>query len=124
MSRGSRRRATPPRRRTAVRHRHNGAVPITHNEAMPITHNAAMPTTPELQLTDPIPTRWESLDDDRFSIGGDRMVQRLFTGGHWLEGPAYFAAGRYLVFSDIPEDRILRWDEVTGSVGVFRHPAG
>lgn len=82
-----------------------------------------MPTTPELQLTDPIPTRWESLDE-RFDLGGDHMVQRLFTGGHWLEGPAYFAAGRYLVFSDIPENRILRWDEVTNTVGVFRYPAG
>ena len=82
-----------------------------------------MPTTSDLQLTDPIPTRWEQLDE-RFAIKGDRMVQRLFTGGSWLEGPAYFAAGRYLVVSDIPNDRILRWDEVTNQVGVFRSPAG
>ncbi|QDP98546.1 SMP-30/gluconolactonase/LRE family protein [Microlunatus elymi] len=51
------------------------------------------------------------------------MVERIFTGGRWLEGPAYFAAGRYLVFSDIPNDRILRWDETTNQVGVFRSPA-
>lgn len=38
--------------------------------------------------------------------------------------PAYFAAGRYLVFSDIPNERVLRWDEVTGAVGVFRQPSG
>ncbi len=36
----------------------------------------------------------------------------------------YIPAGRYLLWSDIPNDRILRWDETTGSVGVFRQPAG
>jgi gluconolactonase len=82
-----------------------------------------VPTTPELQLSEPIPTRWEILDD-RFAIKGDKVVERIYTGGHWLEGPAYFAAGRYLVFSDIPADRLLRWDEVTNTVGVFRQPAG
>lgn len=81
-----------------------------------------MSTTADLQLTDPIPARWEWLDPDQ-AIGGDRSVQRLFAGGHWLEGPAYFPAGRYLVFSDIPNNRILRWDETTNQVGVFRSPA-
>ncbi|WP_228266021.1 SMP-30/gluconolactonase/LRE family protein [Microlunatus elymi] len=81
-----------------------------------------MPTTSDLDLTNPIPARWEKLDE-RFNIGGDKMVERIFTGGRWLEGPAYFAAGRYLVFSDIPNDRILRWDETTNQVGVFRSPA-
>ncbi len=42
----------------------------------------------------------------------------------WAEGPVYIPAGRYLLWSDIPNDRILRWDETTGSVGVFRQPAG
>ena len=51
-------------------------------------------------------------------------VEKLFEGTRWAEGPAYFAAGRYLVWSDIPNDRILRWDEPTGNVGVFRSPAG
>ena len=51
-------------------------------------------------------------------------VEKLFEGSRWAEGPAYFAAGRYLVWSDIPNDRILRWDEPTGDVGVFRSPAG
>ena len=51
-------------------------------------------------------------------------VERLFEGSRWAEGPAYFAAGRYLVWSDIPNDRMLRWDETTGAVGVFRAPAG
>ena len=50
-------------------------------------------------------------------------VERLWTGARWCEGPAWFAAGRYLVWSDIPNDRILRWDETDGSVSVFRSPA-
>ena len=79
-------------------------------------------TTSDLDLTNPIPTNWEKLDE-RFGISGDQQVERIFTGGRWLEGPAYFAAGRYLVFSDIPNDRILRWDEATNQVGVFRSPA-
>jgi gluconolactonase len=48
----------------------------------------------------------------------------LYEGCRWAEGPAYFPAGRFLVWSDIPNDRILRWDETTGMTGVFRQPAG
>ena len=50
-------------------------------------------------------------------------VERLWTGCRWAEGPAWFAAGRYLVWSDIPNDRVMRWDETDGSVSVFRQPA-
>ncbi|MGE5150913.1 MAG: SMP-30/gluconolactonase/LRE family protein [Rhodospirillaceae bacterium] len=50
-------------------------------------------------------------------------LERLHTGCRWAEGPAWFAAGRYLVWSDIPNDRVLRWDETDGSVSVFRQPA-
>ena len=50
-------------------------------------------------------------------------VETLHTGCRWAEGPAWFAAGRYLVWSDIPNDRMLRWDETDGSVSVFRQPA-
>ncbi|MEI2416500.1 SMP-30/gluconolactonase/LRE family protein [Orrella sp. JC864] len=50
-------------------------------------------------------------------------VEQLATGGRWLEGPVYFADGRYLLVSDIPNDRILRWDETTGQASVFRQPA-
>lgn len=51
-------------------------------------------------------------------------VERLWTGARWTEGPVYFPAGRYLLFSDIPNDRILRWDECDGRVSVFRQPCG
>ena len=38
-------------------------------------------------------------------------VEKLWTGCRWAEGPAWFGGGRYLVWSDIPNDRVLRWDE-------------
>jgi gluconolactonase len=55
---------------------------------------------------------------------GDQWMTRLHTGCRWTEGPAYFPAGRYLLWSDIPNDRTLRWDETTGAVGVFQQPSG
>jgi gluconolactonase len=75
-------------------------------------------------VPDVIKTEFEVLDHRFRQCHGDRWIQRLFTGCRWTEGPAYFPAGRYLVFSDIPNDRILRYDELTGGVGVFRAPAG
>jgi gluconolactonase len=64
--------------------------------------------------------------DDRFRpcANGDVRVERLHGDCRWAEGPVYVPAGRYLLWSDIPNDRILRWDETTGAVGVFRQPAG
>jgi gluconolactonase len=50
-------------------------------------------------------------------------LERLHSGCRWAEGPAWLAAGRYLVWSDIPNDRVLRWDETDGSVSVFQQPA-
>ena len=50
-------------------------------------------------------------------------VERLATGMRWAEGPVWFGDGRYLLWSDIPNNRILRWDEETGMVSVFRKPA-
>jgi gluconolactonase len=74
-------------------------------------------------LTAPLPTRF-SRDSAAFAtVNGDAWTERLFTGGRWLEGPTYFPAGRYLVFSDIPNDRLLRWDETSNIVSVFRAPA-
>ncbi len=64
--------------------------------------------------------------DKRFErlIIGHAKVEQLWTGGRWVEGPAYFPAGRYLVFSDIPRDRIIRFDETSGATSIFRRPAG
>jgi len=50
-------------------------------------------------------------------------VERLATGFRWCEGPAWFGDGRYLLWSDIPNNRIMRWDEETGAVSVFRKPS-
>lgn len=48
-------------------------------------------------------------------------VERLATGNRWAEGPVWFGDGRYLLWSDVPNDRILRWDEVSGQTHVWRY---
>jgi len=53
----------------------------------------------------------------------DAQVERIWTGGTWTEGPAWLAERRILVWSDIPGDRMLAWNEKTGAVSTFRHPA-
>jgi gluconolactonase len=69
-------------------------------------------------------TGFEVIDPDfEGCLIGHARVERLWTGARWSEGPAWFAAGRYLLWSDIPNDRILRWDETDGSVSVFRQPS-
>jgi gluconolactonase len=50
-------------------------------------------------------------------------VERLATGFRWCEGPVWFGDGRYLLWSDIPNNRIMRWEEETGAVSVFRKPS-
>jgi gluconolactonase len=64
--------------------------------------------------------------DDRFKVcvKTAARLEHLYEGCRWAEGPAYFPAHRALVWSDIPNDRMLRYDEATGEVGVFRSPAG
>ncbi len=63
--------------------------------------------------------------DERFKKYrlGSAHVERLWTGGRWLEGPVWFGDGRYLLFSDIPNNRILKWSEDTGQVTVYREPS-
>lgn len=57
-------------------------------------------------------------------IIGHAKLEKLWTGSRWAEGPAYFAAGKYLVWSDIPNDRLMRYDETDGSVSVFWQGCG
>jgi gluconolactonase len=71
-----------------------------------------------------IPAEFTLLDERFRWLDGDFVVERLHEGARKSEGPVYFPAGRYLVWSDIPGDRLLRWDETTGAVGVFREPSG
>ena len=50
-------------------------------------------------------------------------LERLATGFRWAEGPVWFGDGRYLLWSDIPNNRVMRWDEQSGATGVFRQPS-
>jgi gluconolactonase len=54
---------------------------------------------------------------------GNAVIERLWTGCRWAEGPVWFGDGRYLLWSDIPNNRILRWTEETGKVSVYRQPS-
>jgi gluconolactonase len=58
----------------------------------------------------------------RYRIG-NACVERLATGFRWCEGPVWFGDLRALLWSDIPNNRIMRWDEETGAVSVFRKPS-
>jgi gluconolactonase len=70
---------------------------------------------PAFEILDPSFARY------RLDAGG---VERLYTGARWSEGPVWMPAGRYLLWSDIPNDRMLRWHETTGQVDEYRKPAG
>ena len=75
-------------------------------------------------MTETIPATFEVLDDRFRGVGGDFRIERLYGDCRWAEGPVYLPAARSLVWSDIPNDRMLRYDEQTGHIGVFRHPCG
>ena len=61
------------------------------------------------------------------SFGNYRLglakVERIASGMRWCEGPVWFGDGRYLLWSDIPNNRMMRWEEETGRVSVFRKPS-
>lgn len=69
---------------------------------------------PSVQILDPSFTRYRIFSSS---------VEQLATGFRWAEGPVWFGDGRYLLFSDIPNNRIIRWDDVTGAASVFRQPS-
>jgi len=69
---------------------------------------------PSVQVLDP------SFAKYRLLLAG---VERLGTGMRWCEGPVYFGDARCLLWSDIPNNRIMRWDEETGRISVFRKPS-
>jgi gluconolactonase len=71
-------------------------------------------------------TDWFEALDPRFAslVLPNVHVDALWACGRWLEGPCYIPAARCLLFSDIPNDRVMRWDEPTGAVTVFQSPAG
>ena len=63
--------------------------------------------------------------DRRFAslVNTTARLDLLDATSRWAEGPAYVPAGRYLLWSDVPSDRIMRWDEDSGHVSVFRAPS-
>ena len=63
--------------------------------------------------------------DERFEkyVIFQAAVERLYTGCRWSEGPVWFGDGRYLLWSDIPNNRMLKWEEESGAVSVFRKPS-
>ena len=64
--------------------------------------------------------------DPRFRryIVGNTVIRRLHFGTLWAEGPAWNGVGRYLVWSDIPNNVQMRWIEEDGRVTTFRNPSG
>ncbi|MBT3428582.1 MAG: SMP-30/gluconolactonase/LRE family protein [Gammaproteobacteria bacterium] len=54
---------------------------------------------------------------------GSAALERLWTGARWTEGPVWFGDGRFLLFSDIPNNRMLKWSEETQEVSVYRNPS-
>jgi gluconolactonase len=96
----------------------SAAAALTASAAAPAFAQWA-PTTrypdPSVIVLDP------SFNKYRLALAG---VERLATGCRWSEGPVYFGDGRYLLWSDIPNNRIVRWDEETGAVSNFRKPSG
>ncbi len=76
---------------------------------------------PNLRLPDPC----IEVLDERFLplrlLSG--TVEQLARGFYWAEGPVWFGDGRFLLFSDIPNNRILRWDDTSGALSEFRKPS-
>lgn len=93
---------------------------------------AQQKATKERDWTGTLPTRYPDPDivvlDDRFKkyAIGNTPIQRLYHHANmlWAEGPAWSGVGRYLLWSDIPNDVQLRWIEDDSRVSLFRHPAG
>jgi gluconolactonase len=99
---------------------------------------AAAQQPPAPAIPPPQPRDWSGQDpvrypdpdivalDNRFRryIVGNTVIRRLHMGTLWAEGPAWNGVGRYLVWSDIPNNVQMRWIEDDGRVTVFRNPSG
>ena len=79
-------------------------------EQEPAERNPVRYPDPAVQILDPSFAKFRIFQS---------ALERLATGFRWAEGPVWFGDGRYLLWSDIPNDRILRWEEETGRVSVF-----
>ena len=75
---------------------------------------------PDSRYPDP---RIKSLDPRFRYRQGNAAIERIATGFRWAEGPVWFRDGGYLIFSDIPNNRVMRWLEEDGHLSTFRAPA-
>ena len=80
---------------------------------------------PQWQESQRYPDPRIQIADDSFARYriASAKVERLATGMRWSEGPVWFGDGRYLLWSDIPNNRIMKWEESDGAVSVFRSPS-
>ena len=89
--------------------------------SIPLGSEVRVPYTPSARYPDPA---IEVLDESFLRLRlFSASVEQLASGLRWAEGPQWFGDGRYLLLSDIPNNRILRWDECSGATGVFRAPS-
>jgi gluconolactonase len=89
---------------------------------VPLTPRPPLPLGPLPDSRYPDP-HIESLDKRFKGSPGTGSVERIATGFRWADGPVYFPAGRYLLFSDIPNNRIMRLSEDDNHLSVFRQPS-
>jgi gluconolactonase len=92
---------------------HAGMHGIAGSTINPWTPSTRYPD-PAVQIIDPSFARY------RLALA---KVERIATGTRWNEGPVWFGDGRYLLWSDIPNNRILKWEEETGAVSIYRKPS-
>src|SRR4030081_3877795 len=82
-------------------------------QSFPFTPNQRYPD-PAVQILDPSFAKYRIYSS---------TVEQVATGMRWAEGPAYFPEGGYLLYSDIPNNRIMKFDEKTNQTSVFRSPS-
>jgi gluconolactonase len=125
-------------RRTLIRAMGFGAGAAALGSRVALAQNATGPVAPPSTVTSPArefgpdaPPNVYFWDPDVIAVNPafnslaqpNAAIQRLWTGGLWCEGPAWSGQGRYLVWSDIPNNRQMRWIEDDGHVSVFRLPS-
>src|SRR6478672_4529710 len=93
--------------------------------AIPKKNKAEEEPSPGLHLSERYPDPAVEVLDPSFAKYRifNAAVERLAGGMRWSEGPVWFGDGRYLLWSDLPNNRIMKWDEETGRVSVFRKPS-
>lgn len=90
-----------------------GAAGVASAQSFPFMPQQRYPD-PSVEILDPAFARYRIYSSS---------VEQLASGFRWAEGPVWIADGRYLLFSDIPNNRIMKWDDTNGETSVFRYPS-